>query len=767
MSFYLTSKRMTVAGAARSSAKRKPMSGASFISGLDPSLVSFNEMRQAREIRKLEKEEEKPRERNSERSSRRQSQRDKPSSSSSTSSESDSSTTEARQRRTAKSKSRVKNETRATKSKKGVTGTRGAGRLEKNKDKGSSKSSSSELLENAKPAKTRVSDSVRSMAFQIPDPEDIQKQVEQDMKRQRDAEQAAQRERQMKIEQQERLRRQQQQVVDEKTFSVPIVYTTNERPETLFRTRLTAAARPKSSNGNQQQQQQPQPQSSIDFPKNLVDKQYEEMMRRRTEMEEQRRERFLQKLGRLNINRVEPPAAHSSARPADEEPEQQRGGDGDNLEDDVENDENDEAGDDDGRPLSDPGEEINEYDDQEDVLANAATEKHGFVGSRYRMNPEVPMQTSGTAHNASNTPNVSTINAPVPGLSPNVRLTVDISEFNQYDEFHKHQLRQVRRDLESSATLARSVRNMIQIRGKSEEIPLSSLPESLFGYAIMKTFSVGALLTAKRMTLLSCYHYPHPHNPIAPPLQAEISLTSPIRLESIITSGKSVKLMNGVTAEGRRVVVKWYKGEKRDVTYEIEGYRRLGSPPPFISGEYRILGDRVIIMEPCTALDGTDDPYEVARQILPQLGKLHRFACHSDIKPGNIMKREVLKDGRRRWEYLMIDLGGIAVERSGFGYRRIVWSPRWTSQPRQRGIITTPLHDFIELGYTMKGIRLLAETDSHADDEPVRSNFSGRLKKFMEVLSKVPPEKSFSDDLRMKLIEIVSRKPTTVQSNKK
>lgn len=747
MRFSPTSKRILLQGAARSSTKRRGVSGASYISGLDPSLINFNQKRQVQEAVQ-ESAQQQARSVATKATTKGKKQERSSSTTKSSSSES--------RNKKQKSKSRAqKREEKNTKSK----------RTQRTGDNKSSSETSS-VLNEKKAVRTRVSDSVRAMAFQIPDPETIQRQLTEDIQKQEEADRNARemRERREKVLREQQLRR---EVLPEEEFVKPIVYTAHERPETQFRTRITAG------NGRAAQERtaaKQAPMEAPEFPKHLVDRQYEEMMRRRNELEETRRNRFLQKLGTINIvqrttnninnvdsnivegrPQVEGAAATAGQLREDDEPEL------------VDED------DDNGRPLSDAGEEIND-DEQDDLLERKLGEK-GLTASRYQIHPSETGQTSNTGlHNnatrtqdpnlADRAPTTSSVNAPVAGLSQNVRLTVDISEFDRYDDFHKHQLRQIRRDLESSATLARSVRNMIQIRGKSEEIPLSALPENLFGYAIMKTFSVGALLTAKRMTMLSCYPYAHPHSSVAPPSQSEISMVSPIRLESIITSGKSVKLMNGTTNDGRRVVVKWYKGEKRDSTYEIEGYRRLGSPPPFLSGDYRILGDRVIIMEPCQQLDGSDDPYEVARQVLPQLGKLHRFACHSDIKPGNIMKREVVKEGRRRWEYLMIDLGGIAVERSGIGYRRIVWSPKWTSQPRQRGIITTPLHDFIELGYTMKGIRLLAETESHADDEPVRSNFSGRLKKFMEVLSRVPPEKSFSDDLRMRLIEIVSRKPT-------
>src|SRR5690606_12046539 len=71
-------------------------------------------------------------------------------------------------------------------------------------------------------------------------------------------------------------------------------------------------------------------------------------------------------------------------------------------------------------------------------------------------------------------------------------------------------------------------------------------------------------------------------------------------------------------------------------------------------------------------------------------------ACHSDIKPDNIMKRR-----SNKWEYFLIDLGSISYEKDSYGYIRNSFTFGYCSQVAFKGQITTNKYDLIELGFTL------------------------------------------------------------------
>lgn len=250
----------------------------------------------------------------------------------------------------------------------------------------------------------------------------------------------------------------------------------------------------------------------------------------------------------------------------------------------------------------------------------------------------------------------------------------------------------------------------------------------IWGYAMVSAIPVLEIVQKTRFNILRCYN----------------ERGHLIKLENEITSGKHVRLYSATHLRtGRQVIVKLYQSSSgRDTSYENGIYRRLGKPEPCFSTAYFLWGCPVLVMAPLRPLDTKDDEYEMGIQVIQQLRYLHRFGVHCDIKPGNVMKR-LRYNGKKR--YLVIDYGGVSVETKAHGYRRWVWSPKWTSQPRRsenegRDVIATAKNDLIELGYTMKTLQNDKQGISNRKEgqtDPIRSGFTGRLKQYMDYVSRI------------------------------
>lgn len=214
-----------------------------------------------------------------------------------------------------------------------------------------------------------------------------------------------------------------------------------------------------------------------------------------------------------------------------------------------------------------------------------------------------------------------------------------------------------------------------------------------------------------------------------------------IRLVRFIKNSESVKVVEGIL-EGRPVVVKSILSKKHAIQDEMANYSRLkklGCPIPWFSSKFSFWGQPVLVLEKLEPLEPWDNEYTLGIQILRQLRYVHRFGCHSDIKPQNIMKRVDGKRSKRNTEYFLIDYGGVADEPLKKGYRRWIWTRKWTSQePHVSGQVITEMHDFIELGYVMKAIQNWREQppkDKQKNrkyiDGNFRSGYMGRLRKYM------------------------------------
>lgn len=181
-----------------------------------------------------------------------------------------------------------------------------------------------------------------------------------------------------------------------------------------------------------------------------------------------------------------------------------------------------------------------------------------------------------------------------------------------------------------------------------------------------------------------------------------------INLISFLKNSESVKVVLGlINGTDQYVVVKYVSSKKHPIDYEIGHYQRLakmGCPLPWFSTEFYYWGTRVLVIEKLDPLGPYDDEYRVGRHVLRQLKYIHKYGCHSDIKPQNIMKRR--NKDRGRYDYFLIDYGGLATSPLRDGYKRWLWTEKWTcQQPHAKNQVIKPYHDFIELAYVMKAIQ--------------------------------------------------------------
>lgn len=216
-----------------------------------------------------------------------------------------------------------------------------------------------------------------------------------------------------------------------------------------------------------------------------------------------------------------------------------------------------------------------------------------------------------------------------------------------------------------------------------------------------------------------------------------------VELEDTITIGKHVFVMQGRLYD-EPVIVKWYQSGHRDTQYEIDIYKRLRHiecPTPWFSASYSFWDSPVLVMEKLKPLDKTDNPGHMAAAVIRQLMYLHKFGCHNDIKPGNVMKRV---DPDKGPVYFLIDYGGVATHRLRYGYRRWIWSPKWTCQrPHAEDQVTTAKHDFIELGYTWKTMENWV-----TGEKEIRTGFRGTLAKFMRRVAQIDEKHITSRDYK-------------------
>lgn len=214
--------------------------------------------------------------------------------------------------------------------------------------------------------------------------------------------------------------------------------------------------------------------------------------------------------------------------------------------------------------------------------------------------------------------------------------------------------------------------------------------------------------------------------------------------KSVLISG----LMNGI-----EVVVKWYKGDKRDCSYEANLYEKLkelGCNLPWFCTKFKFLNHQVLALEKLEKLDIHDEEFNIGIAVLDQLIYIHKIGVHCDIKPLNIMKRV----HKGKTTYFLIDFGGLTTKKLDYGYSRWLWSPKWCSQKSHvKKQITTAKNDFIELGYTMKAIQNWKIYNGK--DGEYKTGFTGRLAKYMQRVNKIDPYSPMRDKIHEELKSIL------------
>lgn len=234
------------------------------------------------------------------------------------------------------------------------------------------------------------------------------------------------------------------------------------------------------------------------------------------------------------------------------------------------------------------------------------------------------------------------------------------------------------------------------------------------------------------------------------------------------------------------VIVKWYESERKDTEYEISIYcelRKINCKVPWFSSSYMLWKTPVLIMEPLEEITGADNEFEVSAQVLQQFKIIHQKGIHNDIKRQNVMKRKYKADSNRGvdkgdWEYLVIDYGGMTTEKLEYGWKRCVWSPKYTCQKPhpKKPQVTTPWHDFKEIGIMMKDIQSLRNTKKkktktiNKDVDELRDPkfWDGRLKVYMDYLHEEINKKDVQPEDYDNLIAICrTGKPLKDTSQKK
>lgn len=254
----------------------------------------------------------------------------------------------------------------------------------------------------------------------------------------------------------------------------------------------------------------------------------------------------------------------------------------------------------------------------------------------------------------------------------------------------------------------------------------ASLKRKMLRYAVYKENNVHNLLQSSLIRYMNCYS----------PDDVTVSLNR------VIKSSQHAVVLEGKLSN-RDVIVKWYQSKKRDCTYEAEIYQRMkdaGANTPWFSSKFMFWDKPVLVIERLQPLDHYDNPQKLGIHILKQLKFLHKFAVHCDIKPGNIMKRVSYDNGKMFTSYILIDYGGVSTEKLEHGYRRWIWSPKYTSQPsHQRDQIATAVNDFVELGYTLRILQNWKK--NHGKNEgDFKKGYRGRMSKYVERVEKVNPK---------------------------
>lgn len=293
-----------------------------------------------------------------------------------------------------------------------------------------------------------------------------------------------------------------------------------------------------------------------------------------------------------------------------------------------------------------------------------------------------------------------------------------LEEYKELPKILKSQLRYISPHYKSDKDIINMHKDILNDNKDNSHLN-EKTTRRLFHMCVLKKLTPRALLIPKFFDVIEAYNGRHT-----------------IRFTKCLKTGKHAKVMEGVL-KNERVIVKWYKSKKRDIRYETSIYEKLVNMEcpllPWVITSYFCWNKPVLVIEKLQDLSTSENEYKLGVQIICQLKYLHTFGVHCDLKPQNIMKR-VNSNGTN---YTMIDFGGVTTEKMEDGYRRWLWSPKWTSQESHvEKQLTSARHDFIELGYTMKALQNWRKTNNRNDGN-VKKGYRGKLSEYMERVKKI------------------------------
>lgn len=238
----------------------------------------------------------------------------------------------------------------------------------------------------------------------------------------------------------------------------------------------------------------------------------------------------------------------------------------------------------------------------------------------------------------------------------------------------------------------------------------------------------------------------------------------PIKLNKIVAKSKNVVVCDG-KIDDRDVIIK--VALDQEMKTEAKIYEDLESKRcsvPWTGKRYYLMDYPVVVMEKLRDLTHTDDPYEMAIQILDQLYFVHKYhGVHCDIKPDNILAKDV--DGKTY--YYLIDFGGCSRTPLDKGFIRDVWTRDWASQ--RSGVdnqLTTASNDFEELMYVTRWLQICNYEKKISDMEPknYKKTFTGRLARCMELIRSMGINHDENMQYNYKLKQIIANSGSTTKS---
>jgi hypothetical protein len=281
----------------------------------------------------------------------------------------------------------------------------------------------------------------------------------------------------------------------------------------------------------------------------------------------------------------------------------------------------------------------------------------------------------------------------------------------------------VKNQLTSISKLYKNNNDVLKLHNKinNKATGDKSIETDLFNHTIMTKFTTKYLLEY-HYDALECYSN-----------DKKIKLTKLIKPDKAANkTSKHAVVLEGIY-EGNPIIVKHYEPDDIDITYEIDIYnklRNIGCKIPIFNDQFMVLDKRVLALEKLEKLDKNDNIYKIGMHVVSQLSYLHTFAIHNDIKPDNIMKKII----DEKPYYYLIDYGGVATSKLCCGYKRRIWSPKWTCQERgMHNQVTHPKHDFIELGYTLNFIHKGFDNNSFKN---ICKTHLGKYDEFVKSLGK-------------------------------